>query len=62
MLALADGDYISQKDNWDRMEKYAQLCYSPTPSLSTTDKCDWVNDRVGYHKDDLFNQIDDFSG
>jgi hypothetical protein len=22
-----------ESQNWDRMEKYAQLCYSPTPSL-----------------------------
>jgi hypothetical protein len=31
-------------------------------SGSTEEKCDWVNDRVGYHKQDLFAQIDDFSG
>eukprot|EP00281_Chroomonas_sp_CCMP1168_P024728 CAMPEP_0206237898 /NCGR_PEP_ID=MMETSP0047_2-20121206/14519_1 /ASSEMBLY_ACC=CAM_ASM_000192 /TAXON_ID=195065 /ORGANISM="Chroomonas mesostigmatica_cf, Strain CCMP1168" /LENGTH=70 /DNA_ID=CAMNT_0053662381 /DNA_START=12 /DNA_END=224 /DNA_ORIENTATION=+ len=51
---LLDGAYLSADDNWEYTQKFAQLCYAPTPSLETTDPCSMRNERQGSHQISVF--------
>jgi len=54
MTFLLDGPYLGEADNWAFSQQFAQLCYSPTPSLTTTDPCSMKNERAGSHQDSVF--------
>eukprot|EP00961_Rhodomonas_salina_P113510 1526935-Rhodomonas_salina.1 len=41
------GEYLDEASNWAFGEKFAQLCYSPTPSLMTKDPCSMKNENAG---------------